>query len=236
MQALIIAAAVLGGLGVYLLMPGGNEARRAGLGLCGVALALLWLLWYSNFGSGECGAGFVFALLATMTVAGGVMTVTRRSAVSCALWFATVVIGTAGLFLVPNAQFLAASIVIVYAGAIIVMFLFVIMLAQQSGVARYDRTPREPAIAVAASGLMLIVLLWAVVASHRGESAPVRPALGGPGVSQVAILNAEPGAPQVAGLGAALFTEHWLSLEIAGTMLLVAMVGAIVIAARRKPS
>ena len=71
-----------------------------------------------------------------------VLTVTSRNPVYSALWFASVVLSTSGLFLLAGAQFLAAGTVIVYAGAIIVTFLFVIMLAQMEGRATYDRAAR----------------------------------------------------------------------------------------------
>ena len=235
MQALIVAAAALGGLGVYLMMPRGAATNRnAGIGISAAALVLLWVIWIVSFQNVEIGRGLLFCLLASMTVTGGVMTVTRTSPVSCALWFSTVVIGTAGLFLLQNAQFLAAAIVIVYAGAIIVMFLFVIMMAQQTGTAFYDRMSREPGLAVLASFVLLIVLVSATVATYRGESPALKPVPGGGGVSDLALLDDTPDSPQVAKLGAALFVEHWVSLEVAGTMLLVAMVGTILIAARRE--
>lgn len=235
MQALIVTAAALGGLGVYLMMPRGAATNRnAGMGISAAALVLLWVIWLLSFQNVEVGRGLLFCLLASMTVTGGVMTVTRTSPVSCALWFTTVVIGTAGLFLLQNAQFLAAAIVIVYAGAIIVMFLFVIMMAQQSGTALYDRLAREPELAVLASFVFLIALVWTTVATYRGESPVLKPVPGGGDVSSTALLDETPDSPQVAKLGAALFAEHWVSLEVAGTMLLVAMVGTIVIVAQRK--
>ncbi len=69
-------------------------------------------------------------------------TVTSRNPVYSALWFASVVLSTSGLFLLADAPFLAAGTIIVYAGAIIVTFLFVIMLAQMEGKAHYDRAAR----------------------------------------------------------------------------------------------
>jgi NADH-quinone oxidoreductase subunit J len=235
MQALIVAAAALGGLGVYLMMPRGAVINRnTGMAISAAALVLLWVIWLLSFQNVEVGRGLLFCLLASMTVTGGVMTVTRTSPVSCALWFTTVVIGTAGLFLLQNAQFLAAAIVIVYAGAIIVMFLFVIMMAQQSGTALYDRLAREPGLAVLASFVLLIALVSATVSTYRGESPALTPTPGGAGVTNTALLDDAPDSPQVAKLGATLFAEHWVSLEVAGTMLLVAMVGTIVIAARRE--
>ena len=238
MQVLIVATAVLGGLGVYLQIPRGatTSARNAGMGLTAVALLLLWVMWFANFQDCQFLEKPVFCVLASMAVCGAVMTVTRRNPVSCALWFTSVVIGTAGLFLLQNAQFLAAAIVIVYAGAIIVMFLFVVMLAQPAGAAFYDRISREPALAVGAGSVLLAVLLTAIVATYRGESPGLRPEPGAAAVSKISLLENSGDAPQVATLGATLFTDHWLSLEVAGTMLLVAMVGAILIAAQRERS
>ena len=77
--------------------------------------------------------------------------VTFRNPVYCAIWFALSLLGTAGLFLFQGAQFLGVATVVVYAGAILVTFLFVLMLAQPAGSAFYDRLswdapwPRWPA-------------------------------------------------------------------------------------------
>ena len=76
----------------------------------------------------------------------GLLTVTSRNPVYSALWFASVVLSTSGLFLLADAPFLAAGTIIVYAGAIIVTFLFVIMLAQMEGKADYDRAARSPGL------------------------------------------------------------------------------------------
>ena len=236
MQALIVAAAALGGLGVYLMMPRGAAStnRRTGMGLAGAGLVLLWVIWIMSFREVEFGRGLLFCLLGSMTVTGGVMTVTRINSVSCALWFTSVVIGTAGLFMLENAQFLAVAIVIIYAGAIIVMFLFVVMMAQQQGTAIYDHVSREPGLAVLAGFVLLIALVSASVATYRGESPVLSPRAGAADVSDASFLDTAPDSPQVASIGRALFTDHWISLEVAGTMLLVAMVGAILISARRE--
>ena len=235
LQALIIAAAVLGGLGVFFLMPRGSApGRNAGMGVAAAGLVLLWVIWWLNLHDTPLAESFVFYLLGTLTVVSAVMTVTHRNPVASALWFASVVIGTAGLFMLQNAQFLAAATVIVYAGAIVVMFLFVIMLAQQAGAARHDRLSREPGLAVAASFVLLVALVSTVFATYHDAPSALadryRP------LPQAASLqlDSDPRSPHVAGLGTALFTSHWLSVEIAGTLLLVAMVAAIVIAARRE--
>ncbi len=90
--------------------------------------------------------------------------ISSRNPVYSALWFAMVVIATAGLFLLASASFLAAGTVIVYAGAIIVTFLFVIMLAQMEGKAVYDRAARTPGAATFACFLLLWCLIYSLSA------------------------------------------------------------------------
>ena len=91
---------------------------------------------------------------------------TSRNPIYSALWFASVVLSTAGLFLLAGAQFLAAGTVIVYAGAIIVTFLFVIMLAQMEGKALYDRAARAPGSATFTCFLLFWSLLYTLGPLH----------------------------------------------------------------------
>ena len=107
---------------------------------------------------------FFFYVFGVGAIAGGVLTITSRNPVYSALWFAMVVIATAGLFLLAGASFLAAGTVIVYAGAIIVTFLFVIMLAQMEGKALYDRAARAPGPATFACFLLLWCLIYSLSA------------------------------------------------------------------------
>ena len=110
--------------------------------------------------------GFFFYVFALGAIVGGVLTITSRNPVYSALWFALVVIATAGLFLLAGASFLAAGTIIVYAGAIIVTFLFVIMLAQMEGKAIYDRAARAPGPATFACFLLLWCLIYALSADR----------------------------------------------------------------------
>src|SRR6202008_5110718 len=96
-------------------------------------------------------------------IVGAVLTITSRNPIYSALWFALVVLATAGLFLLAGASFLAAGTIIVYAGAIIVTFLFVIMLAQMEGKAIYDRTARAPARTTLTGFLLFLGLLDAIL-------------------------------------------------------------------------
>ena len=230
-QPLVMMSAVVGGVALYLLLPRGTTKGRAvGMGLAALALVLLWTIWGQNIRHTLGWRDAVFYLFATQAVLGAVLTVTSRHPVSSALWFACSVIGTAGLFFLENAQFLAVATVIVYAGAIIVMFLFVIMLAQQPGTARHDRVAHQPARAVGFSFVLLATLVLGVLASYGGK-----PVLVGARVTETAALPG-PTLSQTSSLGAALFTEQWFGVEVAGTLLLVAMVGAIVMSSRSRTS
>ena len=227
-QSLVLISAGVGAVALYLLLPRGTTKGRAvGMGLAAVAIGLLWTIWGQNLRHTLGWRDAAFYLFATQAVLGAVLTVTSVHPVSSALWFACSVIGTAGIFFLENAQFLAAATVIVYAGAIIVMFLFVIMLAQQPGTAGHDRVAHQPARAVGFSFVLLAILVLGVVASYGGDLVL---GTGGPVVHAARLPD--PAQPQTSSLGAALFTEQWFSVEVAGTLLLVAMVGAIVISSQ----
>lgn len=102
----------------------------------------------------------LFYVFAGGAIAAAVATIVQRNPVYAALWFASVILCTCGLFLLQAAPFLAAATIIVYAGAVIVTFLFVIMLAQQRGLADYDRRSREPAMACLAGFVLLGAMLY----------------------------------------------------------------------------
>ena len=111
---------------------GGVLAAMA-LGLVGSRLPAL----------GSLTAQGLFYLIAGITVVSAGAAVSLRNPIYCAIWFAMTLLGTAGLFLLQGAQFLAVATVVVYAGAILVTFLFVLMLAEPSGRASYDRLSWE---------------------------------------------------------------------------------------------
>ncbi len=98
-----------------------------------------------------------------MAIVSAVCTVTFRSPVYCALWFALSLLGTAGIFMVQGAQFLGVATVVVYAGAILVTFLFVLMLAQPGGDAYYDRVSWEGMLAATTGAVIVGVLTMTIV-------------------------------------------------------------------------
>ncbi len=171
----------------------------------------------------------VFYILAGITVGAAVATVTFRNPVYSAIWFALSLLGTAGLFLYDGAQFLGVATIVVYAGAILVTFLFVLMLAQPEGQAPYDRVSWAPLLS-AASGALVVGLLTLVIAGvFQNPTVEERPQA----MATRADLDAEILAGEhMAHLGAQLFSRYLLAVEVAGTLLLVALVGTVAIAAQ----
>ncbi len=197
------------------------------------------------------------------------MTVTSRNPIYSALWFASVVLSTAGLFLLAGASFLAAGTVIVYAGAIIVTFLFVIMLAQMEGKALYDRAARAPASATFTCFLLFWCLLYTlgplrpqyaggiIDDSDASQMHSERSLVRGKNITAfyrlddrnptsrllefsqrpTSALSDDSGAekPSVAGLGEALYSDHLVTVELAGTLLFVALIAAVAIIGPKRP-
>jgi NADH-quinone oxidoreductase subunit J len=261
---------LLGAGGSYLLLPhahGSSRPRR--IHAAGAILAGVALLGFSTFWTppGPFISGLFFYLFSIAAVVGGLLTVTSRNPIYSALWFASVVLSTAGLFLLAGAQFLAAGTIIVYAGAIIVTFLFVIMLAQMEGKADYDRASRAPATATFTCFLLFWCLLYTLgPLALRGntvadsaqdqryaERTLVRAAnmttfytlleqsaLGAvvrQAVRPTSSLRDAGGVekPNVAGLGEALYADHLVTVELAGGLLFIALIAAVVITNPRRP-
>ena len=181
-----------------------------------------------------------FHVLAIISLASAVMMITSRNPVYSALWFALVLLANSGLYMLQRADFLSAATIIIYAGAIVVTFLFVIMLAQPAGTARYDRRSREPLLSTATGLVLAAVLVGTLHYAARHETAgrsiesTFRP---GPESIAAAAAGAERfpavGPARVAGLGKTLFTDHVASVEVIGLILLAAVVGAVLIAGHR---
>ncbi|MSQ97069.1 MAG: hypothetical protein EXR98_21300 [Gemmataceae bacterium] len=154
----LIAPPVLGFVAIYLLLP---QARRL-TPIWGGALAALALVLGAAL-LVRTATVFVESLLfyafAGITMAAGVMMIAQKNPVHAALSFALVVLSTCGLFLLQAAPFLMAATIIVYAGAIVVTFLFVIMLAQQEGASSADERSREPFLASLAGCILLASLV-----------------------------------------------------------------------------
>src|SRR5437867_8636163 len=161
-----------------------------------------------------------FYYLAAASVASAILAVTRRNPAHSMLWVLALFMHVAGIFLLVGAEFLAGVQVIVYAGAILVFYLFVLMLLD---------LPREAAgppfgahwPLCAAAGLAFAALLW-----HARE----------PGLVLTAAAAGGPPRGSLSAVGTALFTQFALPFEIASLILLAAIVGTVVIAKRKTES
>ena len=164
----------------------------------------------------------VFVIASAVVLAGALGVVTARNPVHSALFLIQTLFGVAVLFVAQQAHFLAAVQVIVYAGAIVVLFLFVIMLL---GVDRHENVAAEqlrgqrPAAAVlAVVGLVELALL----ARSNSWSTGVR-SVGG---------AADGPGSNVEKLGRSLFSTYLLPFEVTSALLVIAVVGAVVLARR----
>ena len=160
----------------------------------------------------------LFLALSGVAVVSALGVVFNRNAVYSALSLLVNFAMLAGLYVMLNAQFIAAAQVIIYAGAIVVLFLFVVMLLGAGGDMRVDRwlTPRSAV--VVGGALVLLTLVGTLV--FEGS-------IGGATGADTPEQLAEVGQTQA--LGVALFTDYMLAFELAGVLLLVGMVGAIVL-------
>ena len=229
-QLVFTLATLLAALGMWLLLP---RVAARGRWIGAVLMAAALGLWASQAPRlGYWVADSVFLILAGVTVVAAVGTIASRNPLYSAMWFGLTLLGTAGLFLLTGAQFLAVATVLVYAGAILVTFLFVLMLAQPEGRAAYDRTSWE-ALVSAATGAVIVGILSMTIACVLG--AP--PESGRPGIAAVAEAAGDRRAnvlqgQHVARLGTELFGRHLIAVEVAGILLLAALVGAAVIVAQ----
>ena len=157
----------------------------------------------------------LFILFGAIAVCGAIMVVTRKHPMASALYLILTLFAVAALFVLRQAHFLAAIQVIIYAGAVVVLFVFVIMLINVPE----DRLPVERATTVRVLGVLaagFFILESAVLA--RRYSMPTGPA-------------AEVGS--VEAVGRALFTDYLLAFEITSVLLLAAVIGAIALAKRK---
>jgi len=159
-----------------------------------------------------------------VAVLGALACVTRKSPVAAALWLVLTLFALAGMYVVLDAQFIAAIQVIVYAGAIMVLFLFVIMLLNLGRDGSSDLRGWPGRIVAGAIGLGLGMELWALRGLFR--SAAFRLPEGA-----MAQMNQRQGVVDV--IAEPLFREYLVPFEITSVLLLAAAVGAVVLAKRR---
>jgi NADH-quinone oxidoreductase subunit J len=163
-----------------------------------------------------------FYLFAGVCVASAVMVVTARNPVHSVLFLILAFVNAAGLFVLLGAEFLAMILIVVYVGAVAVLFLFVVMMLDVDFTELRQGVLNYLPIGVLIGGLLLVELLlvvggWVIAPSTPQAAAPA------------ANVN------NTTALGLVLYTNYVYFFEAAGVILLVAMIGAIVMTLQHKP-
>jgi NADH-quinone oxidoreductase subunit J len=170
--------------------------------------------------------GIAFYLLAAVAVVGGLMVVTAKNPVHSVLWLILTFFSSAGLFVLLGAEFLAMLLVVVYVGAVAVLFLFVVMMLDVDFVRLREGYARYLPLAAIVAGVLLaeMIMISLVVVNGGAASDAVAPA-----AATVDLTNAE-------AIGRVLYTDYVYIFQAAGIVLLIAMIGAIVLTLRHKPN
>ena len=163
---------------------------------------------------------FLFFLFAVVAVVGALGMLIVRNPVSSALWMIMTLFAIACLYITLEAEFIGVIQVLVYAGAIMVLFLFVIMLLNLDSVPTLEQLDWRK-VAAFVLGIVVLAELLAVI-SLRLDVLP----------EAVASVEAAEAA-SATNIGLALLTEHAFSLEMVGVLLLAATIGAVMLAKKR---
>ena len=166
---------------------------------------------------------FIFYVLAAITVASGVMVISARNPVHSVLFLILAFFNSAGLFILIGAEFLAMILVVVYVGAVAVLFMFVVMMLDINFVRLREGFMQYLPVGVLVGVVLLAELVlvggtWAL--SGTAPAAAPEPA---------AVSNTE-------ALGNLLYTQYFYLFQAAGLILLVAIIGAITLTLRHRPT
>ena len=162
-----------------------------------------------------------FYLFATLTVASALAVIFARNPVHSVLWLIVSFFSAAGLMLLVGAEFIAMLLVIVYVGAVAVLFLFVVMMLDIDFAQLRSGFTRNLPFGI----IIAMVLLGEVIVAELARSS-------GPSLAGQRIPEAK--VPNIVALGQLLYSRYLFAFEIAGLILLVAMVGAIVLTHRSR--
>jgi NADH-quinone oxidoreductase subunit J len=167
---------------------------------------------------------FVFYLLAAVTVASGVMVVSARNPVHSVLFLILAFFNSAGLFVLIGAEFLAMILVVVYVGAVAVLFMFVVMMLDINFLRLQEGFMRFLPVGLLV-GIILLAELVLVGGTYivAGDAEPA-----------VAVAS-EPAVSNTVAIGNLLYTQYFYPFQAAGMILLVAIIGAITLTLRHRP-
>ncbi|MGH1329972.1 MAG: NADH-quinone oxidoreductase subunit J [Paracoccaceae bacterium] len=170
---------------------------------------------------------FAFYTFAVILIGAGLMTVIARNPVHSVLWLILSFLSAAGLFVMLGAEFVAMLLIIVYVGAVAVLFLFVVMMLDVDFAELKAEMSKYMPIALLIGVVILMQFgmafgVWQVSDQAQGMRAAVTP-----NVSEVS---------NTAALGQLIYDDYILLFQLAGLILLVAMIGAIVLTLRHRPN
>lgn len=168
--------------------------------------------------------GIAFYLLAATAVVSGLLVVTARNPVHSVLFLILAFFSAAGLFVLLGAEFLAMLLVVVYVGAVAVLFLFVVMMLDVDFLKLREGFARYLPLAIIIAGVLLVEMILVSVAVVQN------------GAAADAVLGApQPDVTNVEAIGRVLYTDYVYFFQAAGIVLLIAMIGAITLTLRHKP-
>ena len=166
-----------------------------------------------------------FYLFATLVIASGAFTILSRNPVHSVLWLILAFFNAAGLMVLVGAEFIAMLLVIVYVGAVAVLFLFVVMMLDIDFAELRAGFIKNFPLGVLLALVLFMELLLGLGAYRIGAIK-----LGTP----VAVAAAPAGASNIEAIGALLYSRYVFLFEAAGVVLLVALIGAIVLTHRQR--
>jgi NADH-quinone oxidoreductase subunit J len=166
-------------------------------------------------------ATIAFYLFATLTIVPAIAVIFARNPVHSVLWLILAFFNAAGLMLLVGAEFIAMLLVIVYVGAVAVLFLFVVMMLDIDFASLRSGFTRNLPFGIIIAAVLMIEVFVAVWGWKAG------PALSGRHIPAS-------GQPNIVALGQLLYSRYLFPFEIAGLILLIAMIGAIVLTHRRR--
>jgi len=224
------------GVGVYLALPRAKGGfARAGFAVGGGAAAGLIALCAHSFMAPHAANLYFYFFAAVALLAAG-RVVTHPVPTYSAVYFALVVLSVAVLLVMKRAEFLAVALVIIYAGAILVTYAFVIMLAQQSGGGGPDVRSREPLLAVLVSFVVAGAIAGQIGELDRQPTPlPEIEELANRAQASLPIVP-RPDVGNTLTVGRSMFSDYVVVVQLAGLLLLVAMVGAIAVSRKQVPA
>jgi NADH-quinone oxidoreductase subunit J len=166
-----------------------------------------------------------FYLLAVATVVAGLLVVSAKNPVHSVLFLITAFFSAAGLFVLMGAEFLAMLLIVVYVGAVAVLFLFVVMMLDVDFAELRQGFAQYLPIGGLVGGILTLEMIFvaATVATNGAAGKNAAP------------MASPVGVPNTEAIGRVLYTDYIFFFQLAGLVLLVAMIGAIVLTLRHKP-